>query len=310
MAATGIDGFRTEQLDTVAVAPLVDTELRLAAQRAGLLKFDLLSGDSSRLRGALTALRGAVGERWVLGQLQGRQLPTPEGAVAAELLPFNTPGVDIVFTDRKGELVGSANVKVASTADVVARHFERHPNVSIIYATSDAAADASARGIRVVESNDMVISRPPVVVDIGRSSSDFDHQIGETLATGGVARDGWIDLVPWASSAAIGVRAMLRLCAGTPSREVALHAGREATTAGSATTIAHLASRVTNSEPTVALLAMVASATTIGTLGARRSWTTLANQLIQLAANAENIAARFTQVSKQNLPTSKPCDLK
>jgi hypothetical protein len=296
MAASGVDGLRIEQLDADGVAPLDDIELQLAASRAGLDGFDLRDGETERIRGALTALRGSVGEHWVLDRLRSRHLPIPERAVAVEMLPFTTPGVDLVFTDATGATVGSANVKVAGTANVVMRHFDRHPDVTIVYATSDAAADAAVRGIHVVGPGGSLPTQVPVVIDIGRDSSDFDHQIRDTLA-GSTNADGWdlVDLMPWTSTAVIGIRALLRLQAGLPRQDIARLAGREATAASAATSAAHLASRLTNSEPSVALIAMATSAIAFGALDVRHSWTTLTTPLSNLATLAEQTASRASR---------------
>lgn len=301
VAATGLDGLRLEHLDRDGVELLGDSELALAAERAGLSGFDLQGEDAERVRGALTAIRGSVGEHWVLDRLRQGILPVPEGAASAEMLPFTTPGIDLVFTNADGVEVGAANIKVAASADVVMRHFERYPDVSVVYATSDAAADAAARGVRVIGSGDMLPTGSPVVVDISHTSEQFDAQIREAIKHGGdhfgPIDDGAIEMLPWLSSGAIGVRALLRVRAGMPARDVARNAGREGVAAGTAATAAQLASRLTASEPSVALVAMVTSALTFGALDVRRSWTSLSDQLAYVARRAAQVADSACRVT-------------
>lgn len=291
VAATGIDAASAEHLTDDAYMPLGDTELEWAARRAGLENFDIDGADTEQLRGVLTSVRGAVGEQWVLERLRDHQLPVPEGAVAAELLPFTTPGVDLVFTDDGGATVGTANVKIAGTADVVLRHFERHPDVAIVYATSEAATDAASRGVPVVALGNPLPEGTPVVVDIGRSARSFDEEIGATLSSADQMNH-WdaIDLIPWFSVTAIGVRAALRLRAGAPRDRVATQVGRDVTAAGAALVAARIASRITNSEPTTALIAMLTSALTFGALDVRRAWTTLPDGLTAATMIAESLA--------------------
>jgi hypothetical protein len=301
IAATGLDALRLEHATTTEL--LDDDELLQAAQRAGLAQFDLAGADTERIRGALTALRGSVGEHWVLDRLRTRQLPVPDSTTSVEMLAFTTPGIDLVFSDAAGATTGAANVKIAATADVVLRHFEQHPDVGLVYATSDAATDAAARGLQVLQPGGSIPEHGPVVVDIGRTSSEFDQQIGATLDRHGDALSASADaldiaeLVPWASTAAIAVRALLRLRAGVARQDVVRHAAREATAAGTATAAAHTSSQLTAPEAVVALAAMVTSAVTFGALDVRRSWTTLTDQLAHLTAVAELVSTSHRATS-------------
>jgi hypothetical protein len=301
IAATGLDALRLERAATAEL--LDDDELLQAAQRAGLAQFDLAGADTERIRGALTALRGSVGEHWVLDRLRTRHLPLPDSTTSVEMLAFTTPGIDLVFSDAAGAITGAANVKIAATADVVLRHFERHPDVGLVYATSDAAADAAARGLQVLQPGGSIAGHGSAVVDIGRTSGEFDRQIGETLARHGDAITTGADaldiakLVPWASTATIAVRTLMRLRAGVARQDVGRHAAREATAAGAATAAAHTASQLTAPEPVVALAAMVTSAVTFGALDVRRSWNTLADQLAYLTAIAERVSSSHRATS-------------
>ena len=295
IGAAALDGYLIA-LDDVEL--IGDSELVDSATRAGLSDFRIDTAQAEELRGALTALRGAVGEQWVIDHLNSGSLASPSGATAAELMGFTNPGTDIAFTGNDGQLLAQANVKVASSAQVILEHFERHPDVQIVYASSDAAADAARRGLRVLQMGDPIEAHHPVVVDIGRSSTDFDNDIVDHLPAIRGLDDlasvaDFLDAIPWFSMGAIAVRAFHRLQAGGQRADVLRESGRDALVSTAGAAASHVAASVTSSEPSVALIAVAASSLTYAATEVRRSWRDTAEGLRRAADLAEQIADRY-----------------
>jgi hypothetical protein len=178
---------------------------------------------------------------------------------------------------------------------VIFEHFGRHPDISIVYASSDAATQAAAKGLVVLTATEGIPLGRPVVVDIGRSSVEFDADISAALADAGVAADG-ADLLdalndlPWLSMGTVGIRMIQRLRAGVTLAETIGEAGREATVASAGALAAHATSSVSSAEPATALVGTFASMLTYGTLEVRRGWTSMGARLQRVAAMATDVA--------------------
>lgn len=273
---------------------LSDQELALAADRAGI---DLASVDPStmeELRGYLSALRGAAGEHAVVSLLTTGALPAPAGADIVTLEPFTTPGVDLHFVGPG--LDTAANVKIAADADVILAHFARYASqVPIVYASSDAAADAAERGLRVIAAGDALdLAAGPVVVDMGVASDTFDNEIIPYL-DGSHVEDG-LDLlpdIPWFSVGMIAVRGIARIRAGASAAEAARQAGNDAVRAGVTLAAGKTASIVGLPDPATAAAAITAGMAASAALEVRRSWRAAALRDSQLGALADAFVARW-----------------
>ena len=291
----GAPAFDAVVQQSTHVELIDDGELAEAAARAGIDGFDFDTTHAEELRGALTALRGAVGEQWVINQIASDQLPVPVSAIAAELQGFTHPGSDIAFTGPDGSVVAQANVKIAGSARVIVDHFRRHPDVSMVYASSDAAADAERRGLQVIKFGEPLNADDAVVIDIGRSSREFDNQIAEGLGLGGgIEHTDWdpdaIDALPFFSIGAIAVRATQRLRAGANRAELVRESGRDVVVASAGTVSNRAAAAVTSSEPAIVAIAAVASSLTYAATEVRRNWKELGIDLQRVADDAEHLA--------------------
>jgi len=223
---------------------LAGTELERALARSGVGGFAPGQSTEEATRAVLYAVRGAAGEHWVMERLVNGELPVPQGADRVELIDFHEPGMDLTFYSSATELV-SANVKIAQDAIVVMRHIERYPDMAVVYASSDAAASAARAGHRVIgaDAAPFTLDGSPVIVDIGRSSFDFDDEITTTLdavvgsdisvegVSGAIASD-LLGVVPWLSIALITARSTRRARSGAPLRVVVREAGTDGITAG------------------------------------------------------------------------------
>ena len=79
----------------------------------------------------------------------------------------------------------TANIKVAEDGDVILRHFQDHPDVEIIYASSDAADSVATTRIN---GEAITLLRPgdswpdsegKIVVDFGERSTDLNSDVVE-----------------------------------------------------------------------------------------------------------------------------------
>ena len=283
-----------------------DLDLAEAAERSGVSDFSFGTAEAEELRGALTALRGAAGEQWVLDGLNSGSLSGPAGTTSAQLLGFTQPGSDLAFTDIDGNLIAQANVKIAQSARVIQEHFDRHPDVPIIYASSDAAQDAQRLGFQVIPGGDIPDSVEQVVIDIGRTSEAFDQEIAAGLGIGDWAADqasalDLLDAVPWFSTAAIAVRAIQRLRAGASRAEVLRESGRDATVAAAGIASGKIAASATSSEPSIAVIALLASSLTYAATEVRRDWRQTSTGL----GVAADFAERLTGLRATTSPKPK-----
>jgi hypothetical protein len=234
-------------------------------------------------------------------------LRAPSGTTTIEFLDLIDPGSDLRFSRSDGSVIGRATIKIAATAAVIVRHFDAHPDVAIVYASSDAAADAAGHGFDVVSGEAPVIpGRRPVVVDIGRSSADFDRAIRGTLTDIGrlegiLSVAELLEHLPWLSLGMIGVRAINRLQAGDAYAGVARSAGHDVIALSSETLASHAASSVTGFDPTVALVAMFAAGLTHASMVVRRGWNDTRLSHEHVASLAEEVADRYAPVESDSV---------
>jgi hypothetical protein len=278
---------------------LGDSELAVAAERANVGHFDWHTAEAESVRGALTALRGAAGEYWVLERLASGELAMPAGAVAVELMAHHHPGVDLRFTDAMGDTVALANVKVAMNETVVLRHFGTYPDVPLVYATSDAAAGVGRHGIVVETGGTLETVSEPTVVDIGVLSTEFDDQIGGALAGGGIAEAQFFSSFPWFSSVAIMYRAVQRVHAGEARAEVLLEVAGDGGRAGGGYLAGSVVAGATGS-PLAGLPAAIVGAWAVGaTLDVRKVWAGAVDSDRVVTEMVEMMAARPSAIPSQ-----------
>ena len=214
-----------------------------------------------------------------------------------------------MLSSRSGPTL--ANVKMTSTADPLVEHLRRYPDVPLLYASTEAAADAAHHGLTVVGAGGPV-PRGPAVVDTGLSVTGLDAQltalspgIGAPPPHGGASimhalaegpLDGLWDIgaavahlaaplagiLPLGTLLTIGIRAGLRSGARTPetsgtTRARLVRATASSLTAKGVTALSH--------EPTLGFVAAITTSIALGGLpGARHSWMTAAERERQVQA--------------------------
>lgn len=177
-----------------------------------------LGSDPAAMEGLTFLVRGFRGEQLVDGWLADGVLAGPPGTSASLADTTNQPCWDVAFVDGSGEAVALANVKITSSADVVRGHLDAHPDVGIVYTTSDAAGPLAADPtVTVIGPGDAwpVDAAGPVVVDLGVASGELHGEVASALdavgADGGSSLAGEIlDAVPFLALGIVGLRAARR----------------------------------------------------------------------------------------------------
>lgn len=250
-------------------------EVRAAIQRFGGNDFRLEGATEAQLRGFLAATRGAYGEQRVIDGLTTGTLPFPRGTRDIRLLDFTTPGADIAFTGTDGA-VSYANVKIASSGRAISEHFLAHPDVEIVYASSDAAAAAKRAGYTVLSGGDSIPHHGPVVIDIGHTSADYDHQVLDIIAPHqmGIGHLGghldFADVLDFIPAVAVVYRAHLRLRAGATLAESITGAAVDSLLATAAAKAGSALGGL-SSEPTAGIWVSAGLMATVGAVRHQRS---------------------------------------
>lgn len=213
-------GLVMDEVHDAAIDELPDDILEALTRVAPSVGVDTLNAyPDSALQGLAYAVKGALFELQVGQAVASREIPIPPGASFRLVEDFSTPGYDAVVTGSDGveELI---QLKASATADIIARHFTRHPDVTTVWTTSEAAADAARRGLQGVA--DTGITDASLA---GASAAVIDQahvSLAEVLD----------EIVPQFTLAIIGVQAGWRLLQGDPPTavfEAALGRAKEAT---------------------------------------------------------------------------------
>lgn len=280
------------QTNAPASTETATTALAEAVTRSGLTEFSPSDADDASTRGALILLRGVAGELWVHEALSAGGLPTPRGQPNAELLEFTTPGADLRFSGPSGEVL--ANVKISRDADVIIDHIAAHPHVPLIYASSDAAEDAGRRGLNVLSgtSTEPFDLHDVTVVDIGRSSLDFDESLSDAWLGSDQATptDG---PVPWFLMAGVLFNAIRRYRQGQGPTSVVRGTVRDVTSGLAGLGVGKAAAGLGASEPISAGTAVLGAALWRAALDVRSEWSDAIVGDALVTSRAEQIAARY-----------------
>lgn len=206
----------------------------------------LASGPDASVAGMVSLLQGFRAEQLVTELVASDALPTPPDTQMASLASAtNEKGWDLVLDTPSGPVL--ANVKATSDATAVVEHLRMHPDVAVVYATSDAAAGAAGavvagQPVEVIDSGDPWPSADgPVVVDLGVSSEELRGDVVDAVAGIDGADSGVLDEVlgalPLIGLGVVGGRwayrwattedapAELRREAGAAGKDVIINAG-------------------------------------------------------------------------------------
>lgn len=187
------------------------------------------------LAGLASAVKGALFELEVERLVDEGTITLPAGAAEFHLVEsFTTPAIDAQLLDADGELVDVVQLKASAAADIIERHLQLHPDTSSVWTTSEAAADADARGFEDVV--DTGVSDAALEATIG---SAFTDQVSTSFS------DVLDEVVPQLTFLVIGLQAAWRMSRGEPADAVLGDVRRRAGAATALSVLAGLASSAT-----------------------------------------------------------------
>ena len=302
--ASAIDGWRALEHSNSAFqfddgGGVTDLDVDTALQRSGVNVQTFSEAHKEVIRGANTAVRGALFEVETNQQLHNGSLIVPKGTASIQQQTFTNPGADFTFVGKDGHVIDSMNTKVAQSWDVIRDHYVHHPDVRLVYASSDAAQDAARHGLTVIDGHHGVIplNGENVVVDVGTSSAHFQHQFEQHLKQIVDAdHSHWFDHldigdfykhIPWISLGVIGLRAGLRYRAGVDKAENMKQMGRDGARSLGGMTGAAIAHQVGASMPVAFFSALTSAAMVQGVFEVRDSWGLVARHEEHLGKTAE-----------------------
>lgn len=131
-------------------------DVRAALERAapGFDIRELEHYPQESIDGLVQTVKGALFEQEVAAGLVDGELGDvrlPSGAIPV-LGDFTTPGSDLVI-QRDGDVLTQVQLKASASADDIAEHLRRFPEVDTVYATHEAALDAAVRGLQVEDTH-------------------------------------------------------------------------------------------------------------------------------------------------------------
>jgi hypothetical protein len=142
-------------------------------------------GDAAQF-GAINMVQGYLGEEAALDVINSGLVPVPDGRVATFPDVPNMPGYDLQFISHSGEAPIFAQVKMTDTPSIIRDHFDRYPEVNVVYANSEAASALSSDpSIQVLRAGDAFPSdQGQYVIDLGVTKDSIREQ-ASVLIEGG-----------------------------------------------------------------------------------------------------------------------------
>ena len=95
-------------------------------------------GESAQF-GAINMMQGYLGEERALNAINSGAVPVPDGRYATLAESSNQPGYDLLLLSENGGPSLTAQVKISDSGTIIREHFERYPDISIVYTNSEAA---------------------------------------------------------------------------------------------------------------------------------------------------------------------------
>lgn len=168
---------------------VVDGPMAAVMARTGLTADDIESfagADTASRTGAINLLQGHLGEQYALELINSGQIPVPEGHVARLADAPNQPAWDLELVDPDGGSVMHAQVKISDSAATIREHFVRYPEVSVVYANSEAAAALADDGSVTVIARgaEFPVGTGRTVVDMGVSHGSVREGVTGLLEGG------------------------------------------------------------------------------------------------------------------------------
>ena len=123
--------------------------------------------------GAVNMMQGYLGEERALNAINSGAVPVPDGRYATLAESSNQAGYDLVLLSENGDPSLIAQVKISDSGAIIREHFERYPEISIVYTNSEAANS-------LLNDPDITVLRP---------GDDFPNEVGRFVVDIGYAKD-------------------------------------------------------------------------------------------------------------------------
>jgi hypothetical protein len=200
--AFGADGMTTDfaEQPLTAMPGFTNSDLQEIADRGEAAQF-----------GAINMMQGYLGEERALNAINSGAVPVPEGRYATLADSSNQPGYDLVLLSENGGPSLVAQVKISDSGAIIREHFERYPEISIVYTNSEAANSLlSDPNITVLHPGDHFPDAPgQFVVDMGFAKDEIRSSAIEIMngADGLSLGDQIQENIPWIALMSIAGRA-------------------------------------------------------------------------------------------------------
>lgn len=183
-------------------------------------------------------MKGALFELQVADAVADGEIHLAHGVEEIHLVEdFANPGYDAELIDAHGNVVDIIQLKTSQTADIIAEHLDRHPDIDDVWTSHEAAVDAADRGI-------------DGVVDTQISDGHLSALVHDALADQASTSFGEVmdEVIPQITYAIIAAQAGWRILQGAPAAEVIAGAKHRAGTATTVSAVAGLASMATGTD--------------------------------------------------------------
>lgn len=157
----GLSGTAYEQ-PLIAMPGFTSADLSEIAARGEAAQF-----------GAVNMMQGYLGEERALNAINSGAVPVPDGRYATLAESSNQAGYDLVLLSENGDPSLIAQVKISDSGAIIREHFERYPEISIVYTNSEAANS-------LLNDPDITVLRP---------GDDFPNEVGRFVVDIGYAKD-------------------------------------------------------------------------------------------------------------------------
>jgi len=293
-----VDALQFNKIDvSLGDSDITHQEFVDALQRAHVDPQTLEDHVIERARGGFIAVRGAYFENHLIEGIRDRAIPLPQGVDHVQLNSFTHPGSDLTMFGDHGQVIVEANAKAASSAAVILEHFQRYPDVPVVYATTEAAQDAARHGIRVIgsETKTFVLDGHPTVIDVGETASSYDQHLHALVSDQQQSflhffgADDLLSHIPWISGGVIAFRMYRRYQAGMARADNLQQLGRDSARSATALAVGSILQHAGVPIPVTVIGTLCSASAVQGAFDVRDSWSMLSAQETLISQRAQSL---------------------
>jgi hypothetical protein len=203
-------GVRTFEMDGSGGTSIEQPLMAMPGFTGAELQEIASRGESAQF-GAINMMQGYLGEERALNAINSGAVPVPDGRYATLAESSNQTGYDLVLLSENGAPSLTAQVKISDSGAIIREHFERYPDVSIVYTNSEAATSLlNDPNITVLQPGDAFPNEAGhFVVDMGFAKDEIRSSAVSIMdgADGISLGDQIQNNIPWIALLAIAGRA-------------------------------------------------------------------------------------------------------